>query len=88
LERFVRSAVVLLVALLPLAAVAQDGTHFSTHCREVDLELDSKHSVSLLAGCGEEYPEDLLWHLDRIDQVTGALDGKFDRKSRGEEQSK
>lgn len=84
MERFVRNAVVLYIALLPVAAHAQDASRVSTHCREVELELDSKHTVSLLAGCGEEYPEDLLWHLDRIDQITGALDGKFDRSNRGE----
>ncbi len=69
---------------MPFAARGEQRELVSTRCREVELELDSKHSVSLLAGCGEEYPEDLLWHLDRIDQVAGALDGTFDRHNRGE----
>lgn len=84
MERFVRSAIVLFIALMPLAARGDGGEVVSTRCREVDVELDSKHSVSLLAGCGEEYPEDLLWHLDRIDQTGAALDGRFDRSNRGE----
>jgi subtilisin family serine protease len=69
---------------MPFAARGDQRDLVSTRCREVELELDSRHSVSLLAGCGEEYPEDLLWHLDRIDQIAGTLDGKFDRHNRGE----
>ena len=83
MERIVRCAIVLLIALIPLAIRGDDGSLVSTHCSEVEVPLDAKHSVSLLAGCGEEYPEDLLWHLDRIDQVAGTLDGKFDRHNRG-----
>ena len=83
MERIVRCAIVLLIALIPLSARSDDRDLVSTHCREVELPLDSRHSVSLLAGCGEEYPEDLLWHLDRIDQVAGTLDGRFDRQNRG-----
>jgi subtilisin family serine protease len=55
----------------------------STQCREVELPLDSRHSVALLAGCGEEYPDDLLWHLDRVDQIDGELDGYYDRRGGG-----
>lgn len=84
MERFVRSAIVLCIAMMPLVARGGDGEIISTHCRETELDLDARHSVSLLAGCGEQYPENLLWHLDRIDQITGTLDGKFDRRSRGD----
>ena len=69
---------------MPMAARGEQRDLVSTRCQEVDLDLDSRHSVSLLAGCGEEYPEDLLWHLDRIDQVAGTLDGMYDRHNRGE----
>jgi subtilisin family serine protease len=69
---------------MPFAARGDQRELVSTRCSEVELELDSKHSVSLLAGCGEEYPEDLLWHLDRIDKISGTLDGTFDRHNRGE----
>lgn len=83
MERIVRRAIVLFIALIPLALRGDEGSLVSTRCSEVEVPLDAKHSVSLLAGCGEEYPEDLLWHLDRIDQVAGTLDGKFDRHNRG-----
>lgn len=83
MERFVRSAIVLYIALAAVSALSDDRDLVSTRCREVELPLDGKHSVSLLAGCGEEYPDDLLWHLDRIDQIEGTLDGRFDRQNRG-----
>jgi subtilisin family serine protease len=82
LERFVRGVIVLLM-LVPISARAENRDLVSTHCGEVEVALDSKHSVSRLAGCGEEYPEDLLWDLDRIDQVDGTLDGHYDRTNRG-----
>lgn len=84
MERFVRSAIVLFIAIMPIAASGEAGELVSTHCGETEIELDSRHTVSLLGTCGEEYPEDLLWHLDRIDQVGGTLDGKFDRANRGQ----
>ncbi len=83
MERIVRRAIVLFIILIPLAIRGDDGSLVSTRCSEVEVPLDANHSASLLAGCGEEYPEDLLWHLDRIDQVAGTLDGKFDRHNRG-----
>lgn len=49
----------------------------------MELALDGRHSVALLEGCGEEYSEDLLWHLDRIDQTTPRLDGFYGRQSDG-----
>ncbi len=82
MERFVR-AVIVLLTLIPLSLRAENRDLISTHCREVEVALDAKHSVSRLDGCGEEYPEDLLWDLDRIDQVDGTLDGRYDRTNRG-----
>lgn len=83
MERFVRCAIVLVIALIPLSVRGDDRDPVSTRCREIELPLDAKHTVSLLGDCGEEYPEDLLWHLDRIDQTGGALDGKFDPQNGG-----
>ena len=78
----VRVAVVLLCCAMPVAAYADAPDVVSTHCREVELALDGSQTVSRLAGCGEHYPDDLLWHLDRIDQIAG-LDGTFDRRNGG-----
>ncbi|HEX7153750.1 MAG TPA: S8 family serine peptidase [Thermoanaerobaculia bacterium] len=47
------------------------------------MPLDAVTTAAKLTGCGEGFPEDLLWHLDRIDQVDASLDGSFDRNNRG-----
>ena len=80
--RPVSFAALLVFAFATAASAEQSGTD-STRCSERELALDARHSVALLEGCGEEYREDLLWHLDRIDQVGSALDGHFDRHNQG-----
>jgi subtilisin family serine protease len=77
----IRIAAVLLL-LAPAVALGSDVV--STYCRETEVPLDARHSVALLGGCGEEYSANLLWNLDRIDQVTPALDGHFNRSNRGD----
>ena len=47
--------------------------------RETELALNARPLGALLEGCGEEYSADLLWNLDRIDQIGPRLDGTFDR---------
>lgn len=54
-----------------------------THCEESEIALDNQHTVSRLGRCGDDLPNDLLWHLDRIDQIGGDLDGRFVRRNRG-----
>jgi subtilisin family serine protease len=54
----------------------------STHCVESEVPLDAFHSSSRLERCGEG-ESTLLWHLDRIDQIGGELDGQFDRRNSG-----
>lgn len=82
MERF-RITAVLLFSLIPAAALADDAAVRSTLCRESAVPLDAEHTSARLEGCGEEYPEDLLWHLDRIDQIGASLDGTFDRRNGG-----
>ena len=55
----------------------------STRCREVEVALDSTHTASRLDRCGDPTSPDLLWHLDRIDQLDGALDGQYHRRRAG-----
>ena len=73
------------LAFLVLAPTAQAGAPevISTRCREIEVPLDDSHSVSRLAGCGDEADADLLWHLDRIDKVDGRLDGTYHRQFDG-----
>jgi subtilisin family serine protease len=54
-----------------------------THCEESEVILDAQHSVSRLGRCSDGAPMDLLWHLDRLDQLGGNLDGHFVRQNRG-----
>ncbi|HET7436934.1 MAG TPA: S8 family serine peptidase [Thermoanaerobaculia bacterium] len=80
MERFiVRAAAALLFAVCP-SVFAQVA---STQCGEREVVLDGRTSVAKLDGCGGGYEDDLLWHLDRIDQIGGALDGTFDRRNGG-----
>jgi len=71
----------LLFAVYPLTAADVDVV--STFCREVDVPLDASHSASRLASCDDSAPVDLLWHLDRIDQLEGNLDGQYHRHHAG-----
>jgi subtilisin family serine protease len=75
----------LAVALLVLAIVpAMHGQEtVSTRCREVEVALDATHTASRLDRCGDPSSPDLLWHLDRIDQVDGVLDGQYHRRAAG-----
>jgi subtilisin family serine protease len=72
-----------LFAICPLLAQAGEPDVVSTHCRELEVPLDATHAVSRLAGCGEESAANLLWHLDRIDQLDGRLDGMYHRRHSG-----
>lgn len=62
---------------------AQSSELVNTRCNESDVQLDATHTSSRLGRCGQNAPVNLLWHLDRIDQVGGTLDGHFSRRSRG-----
>jgi subtilisin family serine protease len=55
----------------------------STHCAETEVPLDGQVTVAKLDRCGNDLRVPLLWHLDRIDQVDGELDGQFDRRNGG-----
>lgn len=75
---FVRFAVVVLVAA---SLRAENRT---TQCRESEIPLDGMHSAVRLEDCGEgEVSGSLLWHLDRIDQISSKLDGHIDRSNGG-----
>lgn len=55
----------------------------STNCAEMEVSLDAQNSVARLDRCGDDMSAPLLWHLDRIDQIGGVLDGHFDRRNGG-----
>jgi subtilisin family serine protease len=78
LVRFV--AAILLLCISP-ALLAQETV--PTHCEESEVALDRQHTATRLGRCGDNIPTDTLWHLDRIDQIGGNLDGHFVRRNRG-----
>lgn len=65
-----------------LSAAFAHAEIVSTLCSEVEVPLDATHSAARIGDCAPDQ-SDLLWHLDRIDQVGGVLDGRFDRQSTG-----
>jgi subtilisin family serine protease len=84
LGRFLaRGFVSALLVSCATSLLAQGPQLISTRCYESDVRLDATHSSSRLGRCSDDAPENLLWHLDRIDQVRGSLDGRFARRSRG-----
>jgi subtilisin family serine protease len=83
LPRFVGRAVAVLAVLCCSALQAQTREVVATHCLESEVRLDSTHTAALLGNCSDGGGEDLLWHLDRLDQPNGSLDGRFVRHSRG-----
>lgn len=72
-------------AVLLLAAhtvAAADADLVSTFCREIEVQIDDTHTASKLGACGDSNV-DLLWHLDRIDQLDANLDGSYHRHRSG-----
>jgi subtilisin family serine protease len=75
------AAVLFALAVYPVAARAQELV--STRCHESEVVLDRDHNAAKLEGCGDPAAANLLWHLDRIDQADGSLDGQYRRRDVG-----
>lgn len=78
-----RSIVRAAVLSLLVVSSASAGEMVSTQCRETEIPLDANHSAAKLERCADDERSSLLWHLDRIDQIQGQLDGVFDRRNGG-----
>lgn len=52
-------------------------------CQATEVVIGGGVSERRLVGCGEGFPDNLLWHLDRADSISGALDGKVTRSLTG-----
>jgi subtilisin family serine protease len=55
----------------------------STHCVESEVSVGGNQSSALLERCGDDLPDALLWHLDRVDQIGPRLDGRYERRGGG-----
>ncbi len=78
-----RFAVTLSLAIVPVALGSDSRQTIPTRCEESEVILDAQHTASRLGKCSDRVPGDLLWYLDRIDQIGGDLDGQFTRRNRG-----
>src|SRR5215212_4869890 len=70
----------LLVALFLASTSAADT--IVTKCQVEDARVTSGYTARRLIGCGEGFPDNLLWHLDRLDSADGRLDESLTRSSR------
>lgn len=77
------SRIFAVVSGLLFLALSARADSVSTRCDEIEVDLDGTRSLSRIANCGADQSRNLLWHLDRIDQTTAALDGRADRGNGG-----
>src|SRR6185369_8541356 len=55
----------------------------STLCHATPVVVSPNITDRTLDGCGANYSENLLWHLDRADNIGGALNGVTSRHATG-----
>ncbi len=79
-----RSAFVLSLVLLSLEVAAQQQVQsMSTLCQAEAVTVLPEVTDRRLVGCGEGFPDNLLWNLDRSDSATGELDRTVKRRFTG-----
>src|SRR5215212_441893 len=71
-----------LFSLLLLLAVSARAETVSTRCQIQDVQVTKDYTAYRLIGCGEGFSSNILWHLDRLDSPSGALDNRFARMAR------
>jgi subtilisin family serine protease len=74
-------------AFVVAAVIAGSGwaadSRTSTLCQAVPVTVAQSTTDLRLVGCGEGFPDNLLWHLDRADSATGSLDQSTTRRLTG-----
>jgi serine protease len=69
--------------LISLSALAQNVETRSTLCQTTEVPNFAAIVERRLVGCGDGFPHNLLWHLDRSDSSSGDLDYRVTRKTTG-----
>lgn len=73
----------LLALIVAGAASAQDVMTRPTTCQMEDVVAAEGYVDRRFVACAGGLPNNLLWHLDRADDVVGALDGHFAQRTTG-----
>jgi subtilisin family serine protease len=71
----------LMLGLMLTPLIAAQTT--STRCQTEDVTVLTNVIERRLVGCGDGFPANLLWHLDRADSRNGALDDVMTRTATG-----
>ena len=75
---------VLCAAVIAFAAVSGADERFvSTRCLVAPVAVWAGQADQQLIACGDQQPENTLWHLDRADSIDGKLDGRHSRSATG-----
>jgi subtilisin family serine protease len=72
-----------LIIAMTVAPVVGQKAPVSTRCGTENVVVNEMYTDLRLTGCGDAYMDDVLWHLDRADSPTGALDGRVVRPATG-----
>jgi subtilisin family serine protease len=80
MKTILRAAV---ICVLAGAASAANVEVISTKCQTTDVDLGGGQLDQRLIGCGDGFPNDVLWHLDRLDSIDGTLDNTLHRWATG-----
>ncbi|MEK6376160.1 MAG: S8 family serine peptidase [Acidobacteriota bacterium] len=65
-------------------AFALDAQVVPTRCQTSVVAVPyDPNGARLLVACDDSFPDDVLWNLDRADQVSGVLDGRFNKRIDG-----
>lgn len=66
----------LLVVAAVLFSTSLVAQFAPTHCQTGTATLSNGVPVKTLLGCADAFPDNVLWHLDRLDQVSPELNGQ------------
>ena len=66
-----------------LLAVLSSVVSTPTHCQATPVPINADFTDWQLVGCGDGFPDDLAWALDRSDSADGSLDGRALRRTTG-----
>lgn len=73
----------LIAAVLALCVCSVNAQTISTRCQAEKVSVLTQTTDLRLVGCGDGFPDNLLWHLDRADSLNGELDSSVTRRLTG-----